>query len=217
MSVNRVLNAEHISLANSLPPRLLRFFQKYPPSVYQGRQYPPANSRLNRLPHTATAVPVVSTTSSVDVNERIAEAAAPPAATDSSTATLTSSREEDDYPFNPFLPVKNHITGCWRSPVFSLRRQADICKLAAHHGVEDWLPYSKKLSWVKEQKRVEGGLRVRGTGVGQKVKGHAWERQMRQKLEKRRQAMLDMPRLIREWKEKGHGRGWKKWPSGKAT
>ena len=67
--------------------------------------------------------------------------------------------------------------------------------------MEDWLPYSTKLLWVKEQKRIENGLRVKGTGVGQKVKGHAWERGMRQKLEKRRQAMIDMPRLIREWKE----------------
>jgi hypothetical protein len=32
------------------------------------------------------------------------------------------------------------------------------------------------------------------------------------RLEKRRQAMLDMPKMIADWKERGHGRGWKKWP-----
>lgn len=79
------------------------------------------------------------------------------------------------------------------------------------------MPYSNKLSWVKEQKRIEHGSRVKGTGVGEKVKGHAWERTMKSRLEKRRIAMEGMPRLIREWKERGHGRGWKKWPSGRAS
>lgn len=32
------------------------------------------------------------------------------------------------------------------------------------------------------------------------------------RLEKRRQAMLEMPQMIATWKERGHGRGWKKWP-----
>jgi hypothetical protein len=32
------------------------------------------------------------------------------------------------------------------------------------------------------------------------------------RLEKRRQAMLEMPKMIATWKERGHGRGWKKWP-----
>lgn len=208
MSVSKLLNLEHVGLANSLHPRLLRFFQKYPPSVYQGRQHPPANSRMNRLPTAATSIPIASTTVSSDSNDSLMEASVPPpvavaepaAAAEPATPTPTPSAK-DEYPFNPFLPVKNHVTGRWRSPVFSLRRQAELCKIAQKHGVEDWLPYSNKLSWVKEQKRIEGGLRVKGTGVGQRVKGHQFERQMRQKLEKRRQAMLDMPRLIKEWRE----------------
>lgn len=57
---------------------------------------------------------------------------------------------------------------------------------------------------------------VKGTGEGQKVKGKSWERTMKGRLELRRQAMLNMPQMIQEWKQKGHGRGWKKWPSGKA-
>jgi hypothetical protein len=32
------------------------------------------------------------------------------------------------------------------------------------------------------------------------------------RLEKRRQAMLEMPKMIADWKQRGHGRGWKKWP-----
>lgn len=41
---------------------------------------------------------------------------------------------------------------------------------------------------------------MRGTGVGQKVKGKKWERKQDAKLERTRQAMVDMPNLILEWK-----------------
>lgn len=74
------------------------------------------------------------------------------------------------------------------------------------------MPLSPKHPEVKEQKRIEKGLRVQGTGVGQKVKGKMWERQLRNKLEERRRAMEGMPEMIKLWKERGHGRGWKKWP-----
>ena len=70
-------------------------------------------------------------------------------------------------------------------------------------------------------------------GEGQKVKGHAWERHVGATLEKRRTAMENMPELVKEWKrvsflklmlhlswvymlttllQRGHGRGWKKYP-----
>lgn len=42
---------------------------------------------------------------------------------------------------------------------------------------------------------------MRGTGEGQKVKGHKWERTMPAKLEARRKAMEGMPELIRQWKQ----------------
>ena len=53
--------------------------------------------------------------------------------------------------------------------------------------------------------------------MGEKVRGRKWERTMKSRLERRRQAMLNMPKLIHEWKMAGHGRGTKKlkWPSGK--
>ncbi|PQE03449.1 hypothetical protein CJF30_00005454 [Rutstroemia sp. NJR-2017a BBW] len=114
--------------------------------------------------------------------------------------------------FNPFKPTKHSITGRWHDPVFSLRRQADLCKLARQHGVEELLPHSVKSTQEKLRKRMENGLRVKGTGVGQTVKGKEWERTQKARLEKRRQAMLDMPQMIQTWKERGHGRGWKKWP-----
>lgn len=96
--------------------------------------------------------------------------------------------------------------------MYSLRQQADLVKLARQHGVEELLPFTIKGTQERLRRRQEGGLRVKGTGVGQRVKGKMWERALKGKLEKRRQAMLEMPNLIEEWKRRGHGRGWKKWP-----
>lgn len=83
---------------------------------------------------------------------------------------------------NPFLPTKHPVTGKWHDPVYSLRRQAEIVKLARENGVEELLPYTPKGTFERLQKRVELGLRVKGTGVGQKVKGHKHERQLIAKL-----------------------------------
>lgn len=79
---------------------------------------------------------------------------------------------------NPFSFKRHPITHKWHDPKYSLRRQADLAKLAREHGVEELLPYSKKKSDVRLEKRVAQGLRVKGTGVGQKVKGHKHERHM---------------------------------------
>lgn len=79
---------------------------------------------------------------------------------------------------NPFSFKYHKATGRWHDPKYSLRRQAELAKLAREHGVEELLPYSKKRSDVRLEKRVAQGLRVKGTGVGQKVKGHKHERHM---------------------------------------
>ncbi|KAK0657647.1 hypothetical protein B0T16DRAFT_488757 [Cercophora newfieldiana] len=112
---------------------------------------------------------------------------------------------------NPFQSTKHPITGKWHNPKYSLRRQAELVKLARKHHVEELLPYTVKGTEAKLRKRVELGLRVKGTGVGEKVKGHKHERQLVAKMEKRRKAMLEMPDLIREWKKVGRKR-WEKWP-----
>ncbi|KAK3329020.1 hypothetical protein B0H66DRAFT_540013 [Apodospora peruviana] len=112
---------------------------------------------------------------------------------------------------NPFLPMKHPVTGKWHDPKYSLRRQADLVKLARTHGVEELLPFTPKKTEERLRKRVELGLRVKGTGVDQKVKGHKHERTLVAKMEKRREAMLEMPNLIREWKKVGK-RNWTKFP-----
>ena len=71
------------------------------------------------------------------------------------------------------------MTEKWHDPVFSLRRQAELVKLARQHGVEDLLPHSVKGTEYRLQRRMENGLRVKGTGVGQRVKGKESERTMK--------------------------------------
>lgn len=52
-------------------------------------------------------------------------------------------------------------------------------KLARNHGVEELLPFTVKGTEYRLQKRLEHGLRVKGTGVGQQVKGKMWERTLK--------------------------------------
>ncbi|KAK0745890.1 hypothetical protein B0T18DRAFT_139039 [Schizothecium vesticola] len=117
---------------------------------------------------------------------------------------------------NPFKTTRHPVTGRYHDPKYSLRRQADLAKLAREHGVEELLPPSTKKSETRLERRVKLGLRVKGTGVGQKVKGHKHERHMIAKMEKRRKAMVEMPDLIREWKKVGK-RNWTKWPKSSST
>ncbi|KAF3920682.1 hypothetical protein ABW21_db0208092 [Orbilia brochopaga] len=128
---------------------------------------------------------------------------------------------------NPFTSTVNPATGKWQDPIYSLRRQADLCKLARKYGVETLLPSTVKSSMSRE-KRAQEVKKV----TAKKVKGQIWERQLMAKyvvadiwkiawmkiadgicrVEKRKQAMLQMPEMIKEWKLKGHGRGWRAWP-----
>ncbi|EWY98438.1 hypothetical protein FOQG_00783 [Fusarium oxysporum f. sp. raphani 54005] len=108
-------------------------------------------------------------------------------------------RYQEERP-NPFRFYKHPVTGKWQDPVYSQRRQAELVKMARENGVEDLLPETRKGTEYKLAHRVEHGLRVKGTGVGQKVKGHIHERHMIAKMETRRKAMLDMPSLIKRWK-----------------
>lgn len=144
----------YIKLAQSLPPQLLRFFQR---------------NQAHIADYFANAAKKVTPTS----------AGTP----------------------NPFRSQKNLETGRWHDPIYSLRRQADLVKLARANGVEELLPPTVKGTEARIQKRAANGLRVKGTGYGQRVKGKLWERTMKGRLEKRRQAMEAMPTLIEEWKK----------------
>lgn len=195
------------SLSSSipLPQRLLTFFARYPPKLYSAK-YTGASIPLTR-PKKASqrpsegAAPIISAstasdTSSSDPYALMTESSStPPLETPSSSSTPPTS----DLLPNPFLPYRNPETNRWRAPKYSLRRQADLVKLAQKHGVEPLLPPSRKSSAFKEARLLEKGLRVKGTGEGQRVKGHKWERQMPAKLEVRRKAMEGMPAMIQLW------------------
>lgn len=132
----------------------------------------------------------------------------PPLGTDRNDPSSSTAREPQEASqsqsherLNPFQPHKNPRTGAWHPPIYSLRRQADLVKLAEQHGVADLLPSTSKSTEARMMRKKEYGLRVRGTGVGQRVKGHAWERTLKGRLDKRREAMLNMPRMIQDWKQ----------------
>ncbi|KAL8892301.1 MAG: hypothetical protein Q9205_000241 [Flavoplaca limonia] len=178
---------EYVRLAQTLPPRLLKFFARYPPSL----------KSVTSQQEVATSVQTSVNTSS--------------ASHDGAESTMNIAVSPSDSP-NPFKPHKHPETGRWHDPVFSLRRQADLVKLAKANGVEELLPYTLKGSDEGRRRREDHGLRVKGTGIGQRVKGKAWERTMKSRLGERKQAMLGMPAMVQQWKQLGHGRGWKKFP-----
>jgi large subunit ribosomal protein L25 len=182
----------HIRLAQDLHPRLLRFFTRFPPSLINGATQP-----------SVEPVQIAQNTSSMNPN-----------ATTTTTTIEPPSSDVPQYPRNrnPFLAFKNPNTGNWHAPHYSLRRQAELFKLAKEFDVLPLMPHSPKHPEIKEQKRIENGLRVQGTGIGKRVKGKLWERTLKGRLAERTKAMEGMPEMIRQWKERGHGRGWKKWP-----
>ncbi|PYH79407.1 hypothetical protein BO82DRAFT_356374 [Aspergillus uvarum CBS 121591] len=224
------------SLASRLPTRLRNFFARYPPQIYSTTVRPPvtipkpfalaqaaAGAALNTTTTTTTTTTSsTSSSSNTPVTDAIAASHLP--------SPYTPNREAKGYQppdhkysdallwkgpkgrLNPFLPRKLGERK-WEGPRISLRRQAELVKLAREFGVEELLPPSRKSAEYKEARRAENqGLAVKGTGVGQKVKGHKWERTMEARLEDRRKAMLEMPEMVRLWKQRGHGRGWKQWP-----
>lgn len=213
------MSAQHtVEIAKSLPPRLIRFFQKYPPpALFPHLRIASSNLSTETQASTNPATPTTPTPIAQDVSVEVNSTPDLTAVPRTAPKNSNIPSEAFDLPYhNPFLPFKNVVTGKWHSPTYGLRKQADLVKLASEYGVVDLLPWTIKKPGEKEKRRIERGLQVKGTGEGQKVKGKKWERTLPGRLELRRQAMLDMPALIQEWKQKGHGRGLKKWPSGKA-
>jgi len=183
----------YATLAKTLPNILIRFFQKFPPGQPYAKE-----SQKPELPQPITITQTAEDGSAVPVIQE-----------PSKKAILRASIPFADPSYNPFLPWRNPVTLRWRGPYYGLRRQAVLCKTAAQFGVEELLPWSMKLPAVKLARREERGLRMRGTGEGERVKGHAWERGMKSKVKTRKTAMEDMAKVVREWKEVciGYGEG----------
>lgn len=209
----------------TLPHRLINFFARYPPRLYgvhfTGQSIPTLKEKIaiegdKNAQKSIKKTAVVATATTPKPSKTPSPAAASglktPIDPETSSPLFDVDPTTDKLEPNPFLPYKNPATGRWRGPRVSLRRQADLFKLARIHGVESLLPPSIKATEYKEKRLLERGLAVKGTGVGQSVKGHKWERQMESVLQKRIEAMEKMPELIREWRMRGNGRGWKKYP-----
>ena len=168
-----------IKLGKTLPTRLITFFQKHPTATLLGLD--------NRIPSKSIDAITSSSTDSHETTNSIPE------------RTERTARPPPEF-HNPFMPMKNYVTGRWRGARYGLRIQADLVKLAAANGVEDFLPYTRKKTGERQRRREEHGLRIKGTGVGQRVKGRKWERTLASRLDRRRKAMLRMPKMIYHWK-----------------
>lgn len=205
-----------LHLVDRLPLRLRNFFARYPPQIYSAQAAP----RLSPGPGPGPAqgqtqtqgqgqqTAVASTPSELENNpekspytpNRDAKGHHRPDPKTYFSPSRALLHNDPGHP-NPFLPQKLQ-NGKWAGPRYGLRRQAELVKLAMRYDVEALLPVGKKATEFKETKRAErGGLAVKGTGVGQKVKGHKWERTMEARLEDRRKAMTEMPEMIRLWKQ----------------
>lgn len=121
---------QYVNLARSLPPRLLRFFQRYPPAVTQ--------QSFDQLHDQPTGDDSPQPTSIVS------DQAYPP--------NQASTNPPPERP-NPFQSQRHPVTGRWHDPVYSLRRQADLVKLAREHGVEPLLPFTKKGTQERRRRR----------------------------------------------------------------
>ena len=180
------------STLGSLPLRLRNFLARFPPQHYSALAVP------RPTPPEADAAPEETLPSPYTPDRDAKGAHRPdPQGFSPSRAILQSNPEFH----NPFLPRKIFTTGKWLGPRYGLRQQADLVKLAKKYNVEPLLPPGPKSTEYKETRLAERGLRIKGTGIGQKVKGHKWERTMEARLEDRRKAMVEMPEMIRSWKQ----------------
>ncbi|KAJ5129862.1 uncharacterized protein N7515_005901 [Penicillium bovifimosum] len=188
------------TLVDNLPKRLVNFFARYPPQIHSAAVRRPAPAKDQDYTPKKVESPYTP-----DRDAKGAPGEKKFGWTPSRALLVTSEKVR-----NPFLPHKRY--GKWEAPKYGLRQQADLMKLAIKYNVDALLPPSRKSIEFKQTRRAERGLQVKGTGVGHKVKGHKWERTMESRLEERRKAMEGMPEMVRMWKQRGHGRGWRQWP-----
>lgn len=81
--------------------------------------------------------------------------------------TLTNAEDA-----NPFLPNKHPITGRIHEPLYSLRRQSDLYKLAYKFGIADLMPKLANDKKFYEDKQASSPI-LKGVLY---PKGHKWER-----------------------------------------
>jgi Mitochondrial ribosomal protein mL59 len=140
-------------LVSLLPPKLVNFFIRYPPRNPSLRTiYSKEDKSLliaKRL-HDFQPVPP-------DLHNPTTDTSVTSTAKEISTVYL---------PFlNPFKPSRDPRSGKFHGPRYSLRRQADIIKLAMRYGVAELLPPSDKMNKLLYGKKrpMVGTLKPKGT------------------------------------------------------
>ncbi|KAJ5406430.1 hypothetical protein N7465_007714 [Penicillium sp. CMV-2018d] len=171
------------ALLENLPQRLVNFFARYPPQAHSAAVRRPAPANGEGYVPTKVESPYTP-----DRDVKGAPGEKKHGWTPSRALLVTS-----DELRNPFLPHKRF--GKWEAPKYGLRQQADLMKLAIKYNVGALLP------------PVANHLNSRRHG-----EQSVWERTMESRLEDRRKAMEGMPEMVRMWKQRGHGRGWRQWP-----
>lgn len=92
---------------------------------------------------------------------------------------------------NPFLPNKNPETGKWHEAKYSLRRSADLFKMAYKFGIQDLLPPLPQKKFFNDKFDNKNWMK----GVLSHKK-HKWERELDEKLEERQKAIENMDQII---------------------
>ncbi|RKP32283.1 hypothetical protein METBISCDRAFT_21552 [Metschnikowia bicuspidata] len=92
---------------------------------------------------------------------------------------------------SPFLPNKNEESGRWHAAKYSLRRSADLYKMALKFGIADLLPPFPQKRYHED--RYNNKKWMRGLLFQKKRK---WERELPIKLEQRRIALEKMDETI---------------------
>lgn len=140
-------------LVSHLPSKLLNFFIRYPPRNPSIRTvYSKEDKSILISRHLHDFQPIPRT-----LHQPVTTITTTPLGTPVQTVLL---------PFqNPFKPHRDPRTGKYHGPRYSLRRQADIIKLALRFGVADLLPPSEKMNRLLYGKKrpMVGTLRPKGT------------------------------------------------------
>lgn len=141
-------------LVSLLPPKLVNFFTRYPP------RNPSLRTLYSKEDNSILIAKRLHDFQSVPQKLHVPQ---------SSDSRLPSSGKVVPtvyMPFqNPFKPSRDPRTGKFHAPRYSLRRQADLIKLALRYGVAELLPPSekmKKLLFGKKRPMI-GTIRPKGT------------------------------------------------------
>lgn len=164
-------------LVSLLPTRLLNFFIRYPP----------------RNPSVRTIYS--QDDKSISIAQKLHDFESIPASLHSPVITETHNSSGKPVPTvllpfqNPFKPHRDPRTGKLHGPRYSLRRQADLIKLAIRFGVADLLPPSAKMN-----KLLYGKSRPMAGTI--KPKGTYEERTRKQYVERKQKSLEDSLRVV---------------------